>query len=70
MGFPEISVNGALPPFQNMVEQGVVDEPVFSFWLNRDVEGITGGELTLGGADPKHFKGEHVWCAALRNPVS
>ena len=62
MGFPEIAVNGATPPFQNMVDQGLVEEPVFSFWLNRDVAGITGGELTLGGADPKHFKGEHVWC--------
>jgi hypothetical protein len=70
MGFPEIAVNSALPPFQNMVEQGVVDEPVFSFWLNRDVEGITGGELTLGGADPKHFKGEHVWWAPPAAPFT
>ena len=61
MGFPEIAVTGALPPFQNMLQAGVIEEPVFSFWLNRDVGGQLGGELTLGGVDPDHFKGEHVW---------
>jgi hypothetical protein len=37
MGFPEIAVGKVNPPFQNMVEQGLVPEPVFSFWLNRKV---------------------------------
>lgn len=61
MGFPEIAVTGALPPFQNMLQAGVIQEPVFSFWLNRDVGGQLGGELTLGGVDPDRFRGEHVW---------
>lgn len=63
LGFPEISVGGAVPPFNQMLDQGLVKEPVFSFWLNRNVEGKQGGELTLGGVDPAHFKGEHVWYA-------
>ncbi len=54
-------MTGAVPPFNNMLAQGLVKEPVFSFWLNRNVEGKQGGELTLGGVDPAHFKGEHVW---------
>ena len=61
LGFPEISVGGAVPPFNKMMDQGLVKDPVFSFWLNRNVEGKQGGELTLGGVDPAHFKGEHVW---------
>ena len=37
MGFPEISVGKVQPPFQNMLAQGLLPEPVFSFWLNRKV---------------------------------
>ena len=35
MGFYTISVNGIPTPFDMMVEQGLVQEPKFSFWLNR-----------------------------------
>nr|QOL01246.1 putative extracellular protein TR9_052 [Trebouxia lynnae] len=66
LGFPEIAVTGAVPPFNNMIDQGLVKDPVFSFWLNRDVEGRQGGELTLGGVDPAHYKGEHVWAPVTR----
>ena len=41
MGFPTIAVTGATPVFNNMIDQGLVDEPVFAFWLSRDAEVIT-----------------------------
>lgn len=50
-----------------MLEQGLVKDPVFSFWLNRNTtDGQSGGELVLGGVDPKHFKGEHVYTPVTR----
>lgn len=62
LGFPEIAVGKVKPPFQNMVDQGLLPEPVFSFWLNRHAEdGEKGGELVLGGVDERHYKGEHTW---------
>jgi len=66
LGFPEIAVGKVQPPFQNALDQGVFEEPVFSFWLNRDVEGEQGGELVIGGVDPDHFTGEHTWVPVTR----
>ena len=44
-----------------MLKQGLIKEPVFSFWLNRNAEDEEGGELVFGGVDPKHFKGQHTY---------
>jgi hypothetical protein len=61
MGYPTISVTGAVPPFTRLVDLGLLEAPVFSFWLNRDPNAALGGELVLGGADPAHYTGEHTW---------
>ncbi|KAL4555548.1 hypothetical protein LXL04_038170 [Taraxacum kok-saghyz] len=61
LGFREISVGDALPVWYNMVDQGLVHEPVFSFWLNRNTSNEEGGELVFGGVDTNHFKGKHTY---------
>ncbi|KAK4476756.1 hypothetical protein RD792_015916 [Penstemon davidsonii] len=61
LGFQEISVGDAVPVWYNMVDQDLVDEKVFSFWLNRDSEAEVGGELVFGGVDPDHYKGNHSY---------
>ncbi|OWM79808.1 aspartic proteinase A1-like [Punica granatum] len=61
LGFQEISVGDAVPVWYNMVDQGLVKEPVFSFWLNRNTEEGEGGEIVFGGVDPNHYKGEHTY---------
>ncbi|GMN36364.1 hypothetical protein TIFTF001_005971 [Ficus carica] len=66
LGFQEISVGNAVPVWYNMVEQGLVKEPVFSFWLNRKAGEEEGGELVFGGVDPKHFKGKHTYVPVTR----
>ncbi|XP_024960815.1 cyprosin [Cynara cardunculus var. scolymus] len=61
LGFQEISVGDAVPVWYTMLNQGLVQEPVFSFWLNRNADEQEGGELVFGGVDPNHFKGEHTY---------
>ncbi|KAL5578779.1 hypothetical protein UlMin_011221 [Ulmus minor] len=66
LGFQEISVGSATPLWYNMVNQGLVKEPVFSFWLNRKADEEEGGELVFGGVDPSHFKGKHTYVPVTR----
>lgn len=66
LGFQEISVGDAVPLWYNMVQQGLVDEEVFSFWLNRDPKAREGGEIVFGGVDPKHYKGKHTYVPVTR----
>jgi len=66
MGFPEISMNKVVPPFQNMIAQKSIKEPVFAFWLNRDASDPHGGEITFGGLDPDHYEGEITYAPVSR----
>jgi len=66
MAYPALSVDGVTPVFTNMVEQNLVPEPVFSFYIDRNVSHVTGGELILGGSDPAHYTGEITWAPVDR----
>jgi hypothetical protein len=66
MGFPQISVKHTVPPFTKMVDAGLLDAPVFSFWLNRDPNAATGGEIILGGVDESKAVGERTWAPVTR----
>ncbi|WRX08753.1 Saposin-like type B [Theobroma cacao] len=54
----------------NMVNQGLVKEPVFSFWLNRKIEGEEGGEIVFGGIDSNHYKGEHTYVPTIITQIN
>ncbi|CAA6653839.1 unnamed protein product [Spirodela intermedia] len=66
LGFKEISVGNVPPIWQGMVDQGLIQEKVFSFWLNRDSDDSDGGEIVFGGVDPNHFKGNHTYVPVTR----
>ena len=58
LGYNTISVNGIVPPFYNMIDQGLIDEPVFAFYLgDTNTEGDE-SVVTFGGIDKSHYKGD------------
>jgi len=59
LAFDSISVDHVTPVWYNLLAQGLVQKPIFAFWLNRDINAPPGkgGELVLGGVDPNHYTG-------------
>lgn len=57
LGYDSISVNHITPPFYNMIDQGLLDKPVFAFYLgSTDQE----SEAIFGGIDEDHFSGKLI----------
>ena len=61
LGFDTISVNGMVPPWYNLMNQGLVTEKMFSFWLAKTPSSAEGGELVFGGYNAKRFTGEIIY---------
>lgn len=59
LGYDTISVNKIVPPFYSMLDQGLLDEPVFAFYLGNtnDGEGDE-SEAVFGGVDEDHYTGK------------
>ncbi|XP_078093496.1 cathepsin D-like [Mustelus asterias] len=66
MAYPSISVDGVLPVFDNMMEHKELKKSIFSFYLNRNVSTQPGGELLLGGVDPKYYTGDFHYVNVTR----
>ncbi|EPQ59492.1 aspartic peptidase A1 [Gloeophyllum trabeum ATCC 11539] len=55
LAYNTISVNHITPPFYNMIDQKLIEEPVFSFRLGDSEE--DGGEAIFGGVDESAYSG-------------
>jgi saccharopepsin len=58
LGYDAISVNRIVPPFYNMLNQKLIDEPVFSFYLTDSGQDGDGSEATFGGINYDRFTGD------------
>lgn len=57
LGYDTISVNKIVPPFYSMIEQNLLDKPVFAFYLgSTDQE----SEAIFGGIDESHYEGKLI----------
>jgi len=59
MAFQSIAVDNIITPFQQLWNQSLIPENIFSFYLTSDQTKI--GELTLGGSDPAHYTPPLQW---------
>ncbi|KAG5351306.1 hypothetical protein C0989_007007 [Termitomyces sp. Mn162] len=64
LGYDTISVNHITPPFYNMINQGLLDEPVFSFRLGSSDQ--DGGEAVFGGIDHAAYTGKITYVPVRR----
>ncbi|KAI9676928.1 MAG: Vacuolar protease A [Caeruleum heppii] len=61
LGYDTISVNKIVPPFYNMLDQGLLDEPVFAFYLGDTENGEEDeSEAIFGGINKDHYTGKMV----------
>jgi len=62
LGFDSISVDGAPTVIGNAVGQGLLDQPVFSFYMGDNQD----GELTIGGYDSSKIKGNLTYVPLMK----
>ncbi|KAJ5644934.1 Peptidase A1 [Penicillium longicatenatum] len=60
LGYDTISVNKMVPPVYNMINQSLLDEPVFAFYLGNANKDGDNSEATFGGVDKNHYTGEMI----------
>lgn len=60
LGYDTIAVNKIVPPFYNMLNQKLLDEPVFAFYLGDTNKEGDDSEATFGGIDKSHYTGDLV----------
>jgi saccharopepsin len=60
LGYDTISVNRIVPPFYQMLNQGLLDEPVFAFYLGDTNNEGDDSEAMFGGINEDHYSGELI----------
>jgi len=60
LGHDDFAVNNIVPPFYNMINQGLLDEPVVSFYFGNSNAENDESLVTFGGVDRNHYVDEIV----------
>ncbi|KAG8451069.1 hypothetical protein GDO86_003377 [Hymenochirus boettgeri] len=60
LAYPSIAVSGATTVMQGMLQQNLLNQPMFGFYLSGD-SSQDGGEVAFGGVDPNYYTGQIYW---------
>ncbi|KAL9125542.1 MAG: hypothetical protein Q9217_005265 [Psora testacea] len=58
LGYDTISVNHIVPPWYNMIDQGLLDAPIVSFYLSDTSNEGDESEAMFGGINDAHYTGK------------
>ncbi|WFD32844.1 saccharopepsin [Malassezia sp. CBS 17886] len=64
LAYDSIAVNRVVPPFYKMIEEGLLDQNVFSFYLGSSDD--NGGVATFGGVDESLYEGRLTYAPVRR----
>ncbi|XP_038578669.1 LOW QUALITY PROTEIN: pepsin A-like [Micropterus salmoides] len=59
LAFQSIASDNVVPVFDNMIQQGLVSQPMFSVYLSGNSD--QGSEVVFGGVDSSHYTGQITW---------
>ncbi|CAF2633946.1 unnamed protein product [Rotaria sp. Silwood2] len=57
LAYPGLTLGNEIPFFYNMWYSGLINKPIFSFYLNPDISSLYGGELAFGNVDSTKYTG-------------
>ena len=60
LSFQKHAVNLVVPPFYNMINQGLLSKPVFAFYFGNASREGDESEITFGGTNNDHYSGDLV----------
>jgi Eukaryotic aspartyl protease len=57
LAFPALASTKGLPIFQNMISQGLLDQPLFAVWLSAVPDSTPAGAISFGAVNPARYTG-------------
>ncbi|XP_067863685.1 gastricsin-like isoform X2 [Heptranchias perlo] len=66
LSYPGVSGDGATPVFDNMLNDKLVTQPLFSVYLERNPNSQNGGEVIFGGIDSSLYSGQISWAPVIQ----
>ncbi|KAB0339883.1 hypothetical protein FD754_023575 [Muntiacus muntjak] len=64
LNYPNLSVTGGIPIFDNLKNHGVISEPVFAFYLSKSKP--EGSVVMFGGVDKSYYQGVLNWVPLIQ----
>ncbi|XP_069616219.1 gastricsin-like [Ranitomeya imitator] len=61
LAYPSIAEGGATTVMQEMIQQNLIDQPLFGFYLSGQESTQDGGEVAFGGVDQNYYSGQITW---------